>query len=94
APSQLRLISRTVLFQSMPSEEHIDKRQTTACITHMKYLDWDPQKNEILKQERGISFEEIAYLIESGQIIGIEENPSRPNQKLYTLKRKGSHRKY
>ncbi|MGD8445295.1 MAG: BrnT family toxin [Desulfobacterales bacterium] len=51
----------------------------------MKYLDWDPQKNEILKQERGISFEEIAYLIESGQIIGIEENPSRPNQKLYTL---------
>ncbi|MGD2015480.1 MAG: hypothetical protein PVG84_17130 [Desulfobacterales bacterium] len=60
----------------------------------MKYLDWDPQKNEILKQERGISFEEIAYLIESGQIIGIEENPSRPNQKLYTLKRKGSHRKY
>jgi len=28
---------------------------------------------------RGISFEEIAYLIESGQIIGIEENPGRSN---------------
>jgi hypothetical protein len=41
--------------------------------------------NEILKNERGISFEEIAYLINSGQIIGIEENPSRPNQKLYIL---------
>ena len=51
----------------------------------MKYLNWDPQKNEILKQERGISFEEIAYLIESGQILGIEENPSRPNQKMYIL---------
>ena len=51
----------------------------------MKYLNWDPQKNEIIKQERGISFEEIAYLIESGQIIGIEENPRRPNQKLYIL---------
>jgi len=51
----------------------------------MKYLNWDPQKNGILKQERGISFEEIAYLIESGQIIGIEENPSRPNQKMYIL---------
>lgn len=51
----------------------------------MKYLNWDPQKNKTLKLERGISFEEIAYLIESGQIIGIEENPSRPNQKLYVL---------
>ena len=51
----------------------------------MKYLTWDPHKNKILKQERGISFEEIAYLIESGRIIGIEENPSRHNQKMYIL---------
>ena len=74
-----------VLFPSIPSEEHIDKRQTKAYIIHMKYLNWDPQKNEILKRERGISFEEIAYLIEYGQILGIEENPSRPNQKMYIL---------
>ena len=51
----------------------------------MKYLNWNPLKNEILKRARGISFEEIAYLIESGQIIGIEENPSRPNQNMYIL---------
>ena len=51
----------------------------------MKYLNWDPQKNEILKQERRISFEEIAYLIECGQVLGIEENSSRPNQKIYIL---------
>ena len=51
----------------------------------MKYLNWDPDKNEILKRERGISFEELAYLIESGQIIGIEENPGRSNQKMYIL---------
>lgn len=55
----------------------------------MKYLDWDPQKNEQLKKERGISFEEIAYLIESGQVIGIEENPGRPNQKIYILELDG-----
>jgi uncharacterized DUF497 family protein len=52
----------------------------------MKYLNWDTEKNEILKAERGISFEEIAYLIESGQILGIEENPGRSNQKMYILK--------
>ncbi len=51
----------------------------------MKYLNWDPEKNEIIKRERGITFEEIAYLIESGQIIGIEENPERSNQKMYVL---------
>jgi hypothetical protein len=51
----------------------------------MKYLNWDSEKNEMLKRERGITFEEIAYLIESGQIIGIEENPGRSNQKMYIL---------
>ena len=51
----------------------------------MKYLNWNPEKNEILKRERGISFEEIAYLIESDQVIGIEENPGHPNQKMYIL---------
>ncbi|CAB1058295.1 hypothetical protein D1BOALGB6SA_3051 [Olavius sp. associated proteobacterium Delta 1] len=51
----------------------------------MKYLNWSSEKNEILKAKRGISFEEIAYLIESGQILGIEENPGRPNQKIYIV---------
>jgi len=40
----------------------------------MKYFNWNFKKNEMLKVERGISFEEIVYLIESGQILGIEEN--------------------
>jgi hypothetical protein len=51
----------------------------------MKYLNWSSDKNKILKRERGLSFEEIAYLIESGKIIGIEENPGRSNQKMYIL---------
>ena len=51
----------------------------------MKYLNWDSEKNELLKHIRGISFEEIAYLIESDQILGVEENSGRPNQKMYIL---------
>ena len=39
----------------------------------------------ILKRERGISFEKIAYLIESGQVIEIEENPGYPNQRMHVL---------
>lgn len=52
----------------------------------MKYFNWDIEKNKKLKQERGISFEEIVFLIETGKIVGIEEHPTRPNQKMYILK--------
>jgi uncharacterized DUF497 family protein len=51
----------------------------------MKYFNWSHEKNELLKAERGISFEEIVLLIESEHILGIEENPARPNQKIYIL---------
>ena len=51
----------------------------------MKYLNWSSEKNQILKNERGISFEEIAYLIQSGKILGVEEKPGRSNQKMYIL---------
>ena len=55
----------------------------------MKYLNWNLEKNEILKAKRGISFEQIAFLIESGHILGIEENPGRPDQKIYILEIEG-----
>ena len=32
----------------------------------MKYYNWDPDKNEKLKAERNISFEEIVFHIEHG----------------------------
>lgn len=51
----------------------------------MKYISWSREKNELLKANRSISFEEIAYLIEAGRILGIEDNPSRPGQKLYIV---------
>jgi len=51
----------------------------------MTYLNWRLEKNEILKAKQGLSFEEIALLIESGRILGIEENPGRSNQKIYIL---------
>ncbi len=79
-----RQVMPNVLFQSQ-SVKIVDKRQTWAYIYRMKYLNWNSEKNETLKRERGISFEEIAYLIESDQVIGIEENPGYPNQKMYVL---------
>lgn len=52
----------------------------------MKYFCWDQEKNELLKVKRGISFEQVVYTIESGEILAIEENPGRPDQKIYILR--------
>lgn len=46
----------------------------------MKRFSWDPAKNERLKRERSISFEEIVFHIENGQEVDIFEHP---NQKRY-----------
>ena len=51
----------------------------------MKYLSWNSEKNELLKGERGISFEEIVFQIESGKLLGVEVNPAHSNQKIYIV---------
>jgi uncharacterized DUF497 family protein len=46
----------------------------------VKYFAWDAEKNEQLRAERGISFEEIVFHIERGDILDILEHP---NQEKY-----------
>jgi uncharacterized DUF497 family protein len=51
----------------------------------MKHYAWDPEKNEKLKAERGISFEEIVFHIEQGDEVDVltHANPSKyPGQKV------------
>ena len=51
----------------------------------MKYLNWDSKKNDQLKRERKISFEEIALIINSGDILDVLVKPGYPNQSMYIL---------
>ena len=46
----------------------------------MKPFRWDPEKNEYLKDERGISFEEIVLAVEEG---GLKDVLVHPNQRRY-----------
>lgn len=47
----------------------------------MKYkFDYSEEKNQILKRERNVGFEDIINAIESG---GLIENKRHPNQKRY-----------
>ncbi len=43
----------------------------------VKYFVWDEAKNEKLKTERGIGFEEIVFHIERGDVLDILEHPNR-----------------
>jgi uncharacterized DUF497 family protein len=54
----------------------------------MKYIDWNKEKNEQLKKERELSFEDIFIAIEEGNLLDIIEHPSKnryPNQKVFIV---------
>lgn len=50
----------------------------------MKPLRWNPEKNEAIKEERGISFESIVVSIEAGGLLDIL---AHPNQAKYPRQR-------
>ncbi|MBW2030335.1 MAG: toxin [Deltaproteobacteria bacterium] len=55
----------------------------------MEYYKWDHHKNELLKAERGISFEEIILHIERGDVLDILIHPNQfryPNQQMLVVK--------
>ena len=54
----------------------------------MKYLDWNLEKNNWLKKNRDIGFEEIAISIIEGDLLDIIVNSSKnfPNQKVFVVK--------
>ena len=43
----------------------------------MKRFNWNTEKNEQLRAERGISFEEILFHVENGDILDILEHPNQ-----------------
>ncbi|MFZ4395237.1 MAG: BrnT family toxin [Kiritimatiellia bacterium] len=46
----------------------------------MKPYDWNDEKNELLRQERGITFEDIVFHLAHG---GLLDTIAHPNQKQY-----------
>jgi len=52
-----------------------------------KPVEWSPEKNEWLRQNRGICFDDVLAAIDSGSALVIEDSPSKrhPNQKMYIV---------
>ncbi|MCK5148692.1 BrnT family toxin [bacterium] len=55
----------------------------------MTYYKWNHDKNEKLKAERGLSFEQVILHIERGDLIDVIEHPNQskyPNQQMLIVK--------
>lgn len=54
----------------------------------MKYFDWNKLKNEKLKKERGVSFEDMLNCISDGNVLDVVEHRNSkkyPNQKIFII---------
>ncbi len=55
----------------------------------MTYYKWNHDKNESLKEGRGLSFEQVILHIERGDLIDVIEHPNQskyPNQQMLIVK--------
>jgi uncharacterized DUF497 family protein len=46
----------------------------------MKPISWNPEKNALLKEQRGVSFEDVVFHIMAGDIL---DTIDHPNQERY-----------
>ena len=47
----------------------------------MKYFSWSEEKNELLKSERQVSFEDVVFFIEKGFLLDVLEHPNQEKYK-------------
>jgi uncharacterized DUF497 family protein len=55
----------------------------------MKYFDWNDDKNAKLKEERGVSFEQVELAIATGDLVDRLKHPNPekyPNQKVFLVR--------
>ena len=58
----------------------------------MDYWQWDQAKNDGLKAERGVSFEQVVMHLEGGDLLDVLEHPNRekyPNQRVLVVRMEG-----
>lgn len=54
----------------------------------MKFFAWEEDKNNLLKETRSISFEEIVLSLSNNKLLEVVEHPNKqkfPNQKMFIV---------
>ena len=70
------------------SDNSVAKRHTLYYDAGMKYFSWNTEKNALLKQERGVTLEEVVFHIMNGQLLATLEHPNQakyPGQRLFVV---------
>jgi uncharacterized DUF497 family protein len=55
----------------------------------VKYFDWNEQKNDQLRSERDVCFEDVLVAINDGHLLSVDNHPNPlkyPKQKIYVVK--------
>ena len=58
----------------------------------MTLYDWSPEKNDVLKRERGLAFEDIVFHIDRGGLLDTLEHPNQeryPGQRIFIVNVEG-----
>ena len=58
----------------------------------MKPYDWNDEQNECLRQERGITFEDVVFHLSQGGLLDTIEHPNQqqyPGQKIFIVNVEG-----
>jgi uncharacterized DUF497 family protein len=59
---------------------------------NVKRIVWNEEKNQLLKLQRGLDFEQVLEVIELGDILGKQKHPNTekyPNQEIFILELNG-----
>lgn len=59
-----------------------------ASLSCMKHINWNAEKNQILMNERGISFEDVLFSIQQGDLLDDLSHPNsekHPNQRMFVI---------
>ena len=54
----------------------------------MKPIAWNPRKNEQLKKERGVCFEDVVFHMQAGDILDTLDHPNQeryPDQQIHVI---------
>lgn len=53
-----------------------------------QYFRWNDEKNELLKNGRGVCFEQVVLAVEKGDVLVVSDHPNRnkyPNQEMMVV---------
>ena len=54
----------------------------------MKYFSWNQEKNDLLREERQVSFEDVVFYIDQGFLLDVLEHPNQnryKGQKIFVV---------